>query len=83
MSVDLKIDDTRANDGNSGSIGYMLREANDNIREFLYKYPVNPTNGRIDTKFENFIVSDGLFLDFEYKLDETHNMTITYRVNYE
>lgn len=83
FSLDVKIDDTRAYDGDASSIGYMLRQANDDIREFLYKYPVNPNNGRIDTTIQDFMVNDGLFLNFDYKLDESHMMEITFRVSYE
>lgn len=83
FSLDVKIDDTRAIDGDASSIGYMLIQANDDIREFLYKYPVNPNNGRIDTTIQDFMVNDGLFLNFDYKLDESHMMEITFRVSYE
>lgn len=83
LQVDLQIDDTRANNGDSYDIGRMLREADDYIREFLYKYPVNPKTAKIDTNFNDFIVHGALFLDIEYKLDEKHYMLVTFRVDYE
>lgn len=83
FSLDLKIDDTSACDGDAPSIGHMLRKVNDDIVEFLYRYPVNPNTGRIDTTFQDFRVNDGLFLNFDYKLDESHVMDITFRVSYE
>lgn len=83
LQVDLKVDDTRSNNSDAYDIGRMLREVDDNVREFLYKYPVNPKTIKIDTTFNDFIVHGALFLDIEFKLDEKHEMLVTFRVDYE
>lgn len=83
FSIDFKIDDTRTNHGDAYDIGKMLRDASDYISEFLYKYPVNPKTAKIDTTIQDFMVNDGLFLEFDYALDEKHIMLVTFRVSYE
>ena len=83
FSFDVKFDCNLANDGNAHTIGHMLTKANEEIIEFLYKYPVNPKTYQIDPKFENFSVNDGLFMNFDYKFDELHMMDISYYITYD
>jgi oligoribonuclease NrnB/cAMP/cGMP phosphodiesterase (DHH superfamily) len=82
-SFDVKFDSNESNDGNALTIGHMLSKANEEIIEFLYKYPVNPKTYQIDTKFESFSVNDGLFMNFDYKFDELHMMDISYFITYD
>lgn len=84
MDIDLKVDSLKACDGHAWDISNMLKTTDEDIREFLYRFPVNPKTGQIDIKYsDNIQVSDGLYLNIEYSLDEKHYFLLTYRIDYQ
>ena len=82
LDFTIQIDDTRANDGNAYDIGRMLRECGENLSNFFYKYPLNPTTFKFDKNYDKFIVHDAFFLEFHFKMDELHKMDVSIRIDY-
>lgn len=84
ISLDIKVDFMGGCNGDSYSIGYMINQMNDDLRDVLYKFIVDKKTLKFRKASDNDpMLTDGLFIDFTYKLDEKHEATIYYKFEYE
>ena len=84
ISLDIKVDYMGGCNGDSYSIGYMINQMNDDLRDVLYKFIVDKKTLKFRKPSDNDpMLTDGVFIDFTYKIDEKHEATIYYKFEYE
>ena len=82
LSLDVQVDYTGAIDGDAHSIGWMLDKINDDIRDVLYKFAVHKETYKFTKGYDDFFLTDGTFLEVNYKLDEKHEAHVFYKYEY-
>ena len=82
LSLDVQVDYTGAIDGDSHSIGWMLDKINDDIRDVLYKFAVHKETYKFTKGYDDFFLTDGTFLEVNYKLDEKHEAYVYFKYEY-
>ena len=83
LYLNFGIDDLNANDGTTQDMVNMLKTTESRIIEFLYKYPLNPKNYKIETNFEDVYISAASFSEIKFLIDEKHYMLINFLLSYE
>lgn len=73
ISMEIVLDYLASCDGDSYSIGHMMRRISEDVSDVLYKYVIDNKTFKF-TRDESFPVqvSEPFFLTFDYKVDETH-----------
>ena len=82
LSLDVQVDYTGAIDGDAHSIGWMLDKINDDIRDVLYKFAVHKETYKFTKGYDDFFLTDGTFLEVNYKLDEKHEAYVYFKYEY-
>ena len=84
ISLDIHVDFMGGCNGDSYSIGYMINQINDDLRDVLYKFIVDKKTLKFRKASDNDpMLTDGLFIDFIYKIDEKHEAKIYYKYEYD
>ena len=82
LSLDVQVDYTGAIQGDAHSIGWMVNKINDDIREILYRFAVHKETYKFTKGYDDFFLTDGTFLEVNYKLDEKHEAYVFYKYEY-
>lgn len=82
FGVEIHADYMNSCDGDANSIGNMLYKIDESLSSFLTNYPLNPNTMKFGN-YDDFIISSGLFMNFNYRLDELHEFKVYYRIDYE
>ena len=82
LSLDVQVDYTGAIQGDAHSIGWMVNKINDDIREILYRFAVHKETYKFTKGYDDFFLTDGTFLEVNYKLDEKHEAYVYFKYEY-
>lgn len=84
MDVDVTVDYHGACDGDARSVGHMLTIISDSIHEFFYNHQIDPKTFKFTKEdVEGLIINDPMILEFEYKMDELHKVSLYVVLNYK
>jgi len=84
ISLDINLDYMGGCNGDSYSIAYMITQINNDLRDVLYKFIVDKKTLKFRKASDNDpMLTDGLFIDFIYKIDEKHEAKIYYKYEYD
>lgn len=73
INMEILLDYLGSCDGDSHSLGYMIRKISEDVTDTLYKYVVDDKTYKFTKDYQGYvIVSEPFFLSFDYKADETH-----------
>jgi hypothetical protein len=73
INMEIVVDYLGSCDGDSYSIGHMIRRISEDITDTLYKYVVDDKTFKFTKDYSgNVQVSEPFFLSFDYKADEIH-----------
>ena len=80
--VEVAFDYMGACDGDSYSISNMLKKISDDLHSFFSTHTIDPTNYKFKLNYSDALVSDPLFLNINYKLDQDHECLVFLRIDY-
>lgn len=84
ISLDINVDYMGGCNGDSYSIAYMINQINNDLRDVLYKFIVDKKTLKFrKSSDDDPMLTDGLFIDFIYKIDEKHEAKIYYKYEYD
>ncbi len=84
IGLEIHLDYMGGCNGDSNDIGYMINQMNSDVRDVLYKFIIDKKTFKFrKSSDEDPMLTDGLFLDFIYKIDEKHEGKIYYKYEYD
>lgn len=85
ISLEIVLDYLGACDGDAHSLGYMINQINNDIRDVLYRFIVDKKTFKFSKggKDDDPMLTDGMFMEFIYKLDEKHQAQVWYKFEYD
>lgn len=82
LGLEIHLDYMGSCDGDAHSIGWMINKINDELRDFLYVYTIDPKTFKFSKNNPAPMITDGFFEEFNYKADERHEALVHYKYEY-